>query len=177
MTPTLKSRRLTLRAPRQADAARVADFLNNFAVAGNLARVPFPYRLSDAKAWLKTRRDTLAPAETSFAIEFEEQGLVGQVGYHLRETGDAVLGYWLAEPFWGRGIMTEAVIATLDWYFAATRAETVVSGVFIFNAPSHAIQHKLGFTETGRSSILCLARGEEVEHIDTELTRRVWSMR
>jgi len=40
-----------------------------------------------------------------------------------------------------------------------------------------AIQTKLGFTQTGRSSLLCLARGAEVEHIDTQLTRSVWKAR
>ena len=33
---------------------------------------------------------------------------------------------------------------------------------------------KLGFVETGRSTRHCLARGEELEHIDTELTREAY---
>ena len=48
--PRLTTRRLTLRLPTMADAERVALLLNNFAVAGNLSRVPYPYHLSDAKA-------------------------------------------------------------------------------------------------------------------------------
>jgi RimJ/RimL family protein N-acetyltransferase len=73
--------------------------------------------------------------------------------------------------------MTEAAIASLDWFFDTTGATEVISGVFHFNAASLAVQHKLGFTETGRSSLLCLARGVEVEHIDTVLTRSVWKAR
>ena len=70
--------------------------------------------------------------------------------------------------------MTEAVAASLDWFFAATERPILYSGVFHFNAASLAIQTKLGFTEIGRSTLLCLARGAEVAHIDTQLTRSVW---
>jgi len=73
--------------------------------------------------------------------------------------------------------MTEAVIASLDWLFSVSDEPAVYSGVFHFNAASLAIQTKLGFTQTGRSTLLCLARGAEVEHIDTIMTRSVWKAR
>src|SRR6185437_13218425 len=90
-------------------------------------------------------------------------------------THGTVIGYWLGEPFWNRGFMTEAVGAIVDWYFEATRAVTLGSGVFSFNRASLAVQRKLGFTETGSSYRLCLARKQEVRHIDTELTRARWA--
>ena len=40
---------LVLRQPVMADAERIARFLDNFAVSGNLSRVPYPYRLADAR--------------------------------------------------------------------------------------------------------------------------------
>jgi RimJ/RimL family protein N-acetyltransferase len=73
--------------------------------------------------------------------------------------------------------MSEAAAAAIDWYFGATDASVLYSGVFHFNAASLAIQRRLGFTETGRSSLLCLARNAELEHIDTKLTRSVWKAR
>lgn len=173
MTPMLASPRLTLRPPEPADADRIALYLSDFAVSGNLARVPFPYRLSDAKAWLRSRRANLPPTETSFAIDLPGEGFAGQVGFHLSAHG-VVIGYWLGTPYWGRGIMTGAARLALDWYFQTTDALEVLSGVFAFNQASLAVQHKLGFVETGRSSLLCLARGREVEHIDTRLTRAAW---
>lgn len=176
MNATLITRRLLLRPPQVDDAEPIARYLNDFAVAGNLARVPFPYHLSDAKAWLRTRVPGLPPENTNFAIELPGDGMVGQVGFHQTLRGP-MIGYWLGRPFWGRGIMTEAVIASLDWLYRATSADVVPSGVFAFNAASLAIQKKLGFAETGRSSLLCLARGAEVEHIDTIMTRSVWKAR
>lgn len=176
MNVTLHTPRFILRQPQMDDAEPIARYLNDFAVSGNLARVPFPYHLSDAKAWLNTRRADLPPEATNFAIDLPDQGLVGQVGFHQGAEGP-IIGYWLGQPFWNRGIMTEAVIASLDWLFSVSDAPAVYSGVFHFNAASLAIQTRLGFTQTGRSTLLCLARGAEVEHIDTIMTRSVWKAR
>ena len=172
----LRTPRFILRPPAMGDAEPIAHYLNNFAVAGNLARVPFPYHLSDALAWLKTRRPNLPIEDTNFAIDLPGTGFVGQIGFH-RGPGGTILGYWLGQPYWGQGIMTEAVISSLDWFFRATAAAEVISGVFAFNEASLAIQTKLGFTQTGRSTLLCLARGAEVEHIDTIITRAAWTER
>ena len=176
MTPTLLTDRLILRPPQQGDAEPIARYLNDLDVAGNLARVPFPYHLSDARAWLRTQRADFAPHAANFAIELAGAGYVGHIGYQpLGES--AVIGYWLGKPHWGRGIMSEAAAAAIDWYFAASDAPAIYSGVFHFNAASLAIQRRLGFTETGRSTLLCLARNAELEHIDTKLTRSVWKAR
>jgi len=173
MDVTLRTPRLTLRPPEIGDAPRLARFLDNFAVSGNLSRVPYPYRLADAKAWLRFRRTDTGANETDFAIDLPGEGIVGIVGTH-RDTDGIVIGYWLAQPFWNRGLMSEAVRACLDWYFTETAAMSLGSGVFHFNKASLAIQKKMGFTEIGTSMRLCLARGEEVRHIDTELTRTAW---
>lgn len=162
--------RLVLRRPAMEDAARIAELLNNFNVAGNLSRVPFPFRLADTEAWLPRVAGATDPHESALLITTETDGVMGTVGFH-REGGGTVLGYWLGEPYWGQGIMTEAVTASVKWFFALTGAPAVRSGVFHFNMASLAIQHKLGFVETGRSEVHCLARGKHIEHIDTELSR------
>jgi len=169
MIPTLRTDRLVLRPPERGDAAAIAASLNDFEVAGNLARVPFPYRLSDAQAWLLTRRPDCAADQANFAI-LHKGTYMGQVGFHPGPNGP-IIGYWLGKPYWGQGFMSEAAYVSLDWFFATSGATKVHSGVFVFNHASLAVQKKLGFTETGRSTLLCLARGAEVEHIDTELTR------
>jgi RimJ/RimL family protein N-acetyltransferase len=169
MTPLIKTTRLVLRPPVAADAEAIAHHLNDFAVSGNLAQVPHPYRLEDAKAWLRTRQPDLPVERVNFAIELDGT-YIGQVGFHPGPKGP-VVGYWLGRAYWNRGFMSEAAWASLDWYFSTTGAPFIYSGVFYFNAPSLAIQRKLGFVEIGRSTLLCLARGAEVEHIDTQLTR------
>lgn len=173
MDVTLATGRLTLRQPVPGDAERLTRYLDNFAVAGNLSRVPYPYRLADAKAWIRSWRPDQPANQTGFTIDLAGEGLIGHVGFHDDEQG-SVIGYWLGEPYWNRGFMSEAVAACLDWYFKVTEAPLIGSGVFHFNKASLAIQKKLGFTETGTTYRLCLARGEEVRHIDTELTRATW---
>lgn len=174
MDVELRTARLLLRQPRLGDATRIARFLNNFRVTGNLARVPYPYAEADAIAWLRTWRPDLPPGQTGFSLDLPGEGVIGHCGFHASDAGPAV-GYWLAEPFWNRGFMTEALRAVVDWYFAATGDDAIASGVFAFNKASLRVQRKLGFTETGESRMHCLARKQEVRHIDTELTRARWA--
>jgi RimJ/RimL family protein N-acetyltransferase len=174
MDVELRSSRLLLRQPRAGDAPRLARMLNNFRVAGNLARVPYPYGLADAEAWLHAWRPERPAGETGFTIDLPGEGLIGHCGFHADADG-TVIGYWLGEAFWNRGFMCEAAAAILAWYFETTGATFVASGVFAFNKASLAVQRKLGFTQTGTSYRLCLARKQEVRHIDTELTRARWA--
>lgn len=173
MIPALSTRRLVLRQAGAGDAMAIARYLNNFAVAGNLARVPYPYTLADAERWLQHATPNPSPEETGFAIELPGAGYIGQVGFHVDDRSPTI-GYWLGEPFWHRGIMTEAVRAVIAWYFGLGRSDIIYSGVFHFNKASLAVQRKLGFTETGGSQRHCLARGEQVRHIDTQLSRGQW---
>jgi len=175
MMPRLETKRLILRLPAPSDAEAVVRYLNNFAVAGNLARVPYPYDRGHAEAWLGQQRADRRPEETQFGIELGGVGYIGSVGFHPTDDGQPELGYWLGEPFWHRGLMTEAAGAALDWLFGASDAPLVRSGVFAFNKASLAVQKKLGFTVTGSSTRHCLARNEELRHIDTELSRANWA--
>ena len=172
---SLRSSRLTLRTPQREDAEAIARHLSDFGVSGNLARVPHPYSVADAEAWLNELPENPPAGETAFMIAVDDGEVAGNVGFHERRKGVADIGYYLGRPFWGRGLMTEAVRAALDWYFAVTGAKEVGSGVFHFNAASLAIQKKLGFVVTGRSLVHCLARGEDIDHIDTELTRAAYA--
>ena len=177
MDVTLQTRRLLLRQPHRGDAQRIARYLNNFAVAGKLSRVPYPYAESDAHWWLDQWSADKPATETGFMIDLPGEGAIGNCGYHPDIHGVPVLGYWLAEPFWNRGFMSEAAAAVLDWYFGVTDAASVQSGVFHFNKASLAVQKKLGFTEIGTSTLHCLARQEDLRHIDTRLTRARWDER
>ena len=171
----LTTKRLLLRPPQAGDGAAIVAALGDWEVTRWLARVPFPYRLDDAVRFLDWER-VERPRSRDRVFGIDRDGLIGMIS--LRDYGPTpVLGYWLGKPFWGRGIMTEAAIACLDWFFATTQAPVVYSGVFHFNHASLAIQEKLGFTQSGRSALLCLAREAEVEHIDTQLTLGVWKAR
>ena len=172
MSPLIETRRLTLRCPEASDAAAIAHHMNNFAVAGNLSRVPYPYSLADAQWWLGQIREDMPPDQTTFGIALDGD-YVGAVGFHT-DMRSPTLGYWLAEPFWHRGLMSEAAGAVVEWYFGRGCGDIIYCGAFAFNKASLAIQKKLGFTQTGTSTRTCLARDQELRNIDTELTRARW---
>ena len=176
MDVTLETARLLLRQPRPTDGPRIAKLINNFAVSGKLARVPYPYKLSDAEWWLGTWRPDKPVGETGFSLDLPGEGLIGFCGFH-QDNGETVIGYWLGEPYWNRGFMSEAAAGVIEWYFGETGDSHLDSGAFAFNKASLTVQKKLGFTEmrTGRKH--CLARDEDLRHIDTRLTRARWDER
>ncbi|VAW15248.1 hypothetical protein MNBD_ALPHA12-364 [hydrothermal vent metagenome] len=174
MSEQIATERLLLRKPRLSDAKWITDGLNNFAVAGNML-VPFPFKTDNALTWLNEAATLKTPREFRFCIEHKNDGGVGGISFRLIKTRPR-LGYWLDERFWGRGIMSEALRGALSWYFAQNKTDTIISGVFHFNMASLAIQYKLGFVETGRSEVHCLARNADIEHIDTKLTRKAFKV-
>ncbi|NGP16556.1 GNAT family N-acetyltransferase [Devosia aurantiaca] len=80
MNPIIETPRLVLRPPIATDAEAIANNLNDFAVSGNLAQVPYPYRLADAKSWLRTRRLDTSVERMNFAVEYQG-AYIGQVGF------------------------------------------------------------------------------------------------
>jgi RimJ/RimL family protein N-acetyltransferase len=173
----LQTERLLLRPPEASDAKAMAASLSDIEVAGNLARVKYPYSLADARAWL-TGLDPHPPViETGFMIELGNGLVAGHIGFHDRGTGLGELGYYLGVPYWGKGYMFEAGVAALGWYFSRSGAKSVASGAFAGNTRSLALQGRLGFVEIGRSVRACAARGQSLEHIDTQLERANFEIR
>jgi RimJ/RimL family protein N-acetyltransferase len=172
MGVTLHTGRLTLRQPQMSDAERIASCLGNFEVTGKLAQVPYPYSVADAEAWIGSLAQEAAPENTGLAIELKDDGgVVGVVGFVRRANDRAGLGYYLDEGYWGRGLMTEAATAAVEWFFDATPRSELHSGAFDFNLASLAVQKKLGFVVAGKSKLHSRSQGRELDHIDTVLTR------
>ncbi|HNS19206.1 MAG TPA: GNAT family protein [Sedimentisphaerales bacterium] len=133
------------------DAGAIARYANNPNVAIWLRdRFPCPYRLSDAKVFLgKVARQN---PQTVFAIATQEEA-VGGIGLEFRDDVHrftAELGYWLGEPFWGRGIMTEAVRAFTAWSFEHFEVHRIYASVFDGNDASVRVLEKAGFQREGR---------------------------
>lgn len=162
----LVTKRLTLRPPLEVDADDIALHLSNWNVTRMLARVPFPYDHQDAIEWFK-RCDEAGDEKIIFTIHRER--LIGVVGIEQRGIGP-VLGYWLAEPWWGHGYMSEAVGAVLGHYFDELPEATVHASVFADNPASLALQKRLGFRVTGGGEQYSTARQAMVGDIHTELT-------
>lgn len=161
--------RLTLRPPLPPDAEAIAALIGNLAVARMLASPPWPYTEAHAADWIA--RCGAKPDDLVFTIHRE--CLIGVVSVeHGNEGAEPELRYWLGEPWWGHGFMTEAAAALLDHAFASQPAlQAIGSEAFADNVASLRIQEKLGFAQTGTKDLYSNARGAAGPGIRTRLLR------
>src|SRR5205085_4952543 len=145
----VRTARLWLRAPRESDAERLYDLFANWQVMRWLDSPPWPYRPEHAREFIDVRKSPSADFITT-AIVLDD-GLIGIIDALLklrsilqRERGYAI-GYWIGQPFWGRGYMSEAARGFFPHVFATIPDDTIYSGAFRDNAASLRIQEKLGF--------------------------------
>ncbi len=169
MTHTLTTPRLALRQLRAADAARIQALCGNWNVARMLEVVPHPYPDGLAEDWLASRPAAWrAGAAYTFAIELSGD-LVGVVSIERQDTGDHAIGYWLGEPWWGQGLMSEAVARAIAFARDELTLDKLTSAYFSDNPASGRIQEKQGFRVIGHGHLPCEARGGDVAATFTEL--------
>jgi RimJ/RimL family protein N-acetyltransferase len=143
--------RLTVRDLRSGDAPRIAELGDNYNVWRNTSdRFPHPYTLPAAEGFVaKVAGET---PRRVFAICLDDQ-LIGTVGAKLGEDIyrlSAELGYWLGEPYWGRGYATDVVTAFVPWAFERYRLVRMSALVFAWNGASGRVLEKCGFELTAR---------------------------
>lgn len=139
--------KVILRQWRKQDAEQLAKLANNKNIADNMSdQFPYPYTLQDAENWIalnENKRPT-----TNFAIEVDNT-LAGGCGMMLMEDvycHSAEIGYWIAEPFWGKGIATDAVRILIE---KVRNDQTEIIRVFAkpysYNKASMKVLEKNGF--------------------------------
>jgi ribosomal-protein-serine acetyltransferase len=113
--------------------------------------------LADTLAFIRRTHEQLANNEGFQAAVLEDGRIVGVTGFHAVswEHRRTSIGYWLAEPAQGRGIMTEAVKALVNHALETWQLHRVEIRARVENVRSRAIPERLGFTQEG------VARGAE----------------
>lgn len=155
-----------VRSWRPQDAPALARHANDRAIWRNLKdRFPNPYSLANAE-WFIEHCRTEDP-ESAFAIVVDDEA-VGAIGFEHR--GDiwsrsVELGYWLAQPYWGRGVTTNAVKAMTDWAFDTWSINRVWAGVFAWNPASARVLEKAGYAYEGRLRQSAMKDGELVDEL------------
>ena len=141
-----------LRGLAASDAPRIAKYANNRKIWRNLSSAfPHPYTEDDAVGWLGEVASG-AFSEDVYAIEIEGEA-VGIVGFKPMEfvyEKSLGLGYWLGEPFWGRGIMSEVVSKATAEIFQTRQVVRFQASVFGWNPASGRVLEKAGFRLEGR---------------------------
>ncbi len=158
--------RCRLRLFRDGDQAVIARYANNRRVWLNLRDAfPHPYTRADADAWI--RRVTGQDPPTQFGIEVGGE-VVGGIGLTLQEDvhrRSAEIGYWLGEPFWGRGIMTEAVPAFTAYALATFDVCRLYASVFEWNPASARVLEKAGYVLEGRLRKSAIKDGHTIDQL------------
>ncbi len=144
----LKLKTCTLRSWRPTDLDALVRYADNPLIAYNLRDLfPHPYTREAGKLFLEAI--ARADQRTRWAIDVGGEA-VGSIGISPKEREERVtaeIGYWLAEPFWGRGIMTEVVGALTRYAFAEfPDIGRLEAGVFAGNTASMRVLEKNGYT-------------------------------
>jgi RimJ/RimL family protein N-acetyltransferase len=171
----VRTARLWLRPPRDGDAARLYELFANWEVMRWLSSPPWPYAPSDARDFIEARKVPHPDFITSAIVL--DGALIGIIGALVkpasvvqRERGYSI-GYWIGQPYWGCGYMSEAARAFLGPVFATISDGAVYSGAFRGNVASLRIQEKLGFERDGEAMFYSNPNRKEMPHISTVLTR------
>lgn len=148
LTPTLELPQVQarLRPWCFADAPALVEYANDQRVAQNLRDTfPYPYTKQDAEFYLCLMADQ--QRDLHLAIEADGKA-VGSVGVHFKtdvRRRSAEIGYWLGQPYWGRGIATAAVQVVSDYVFAQFDVCRLYAVVFETNPASARVLEKAGY--------------------------------
>lgn len=142
----IETPRLVLRAPIRGDVPDLVRLADNKAIAEKLSRLPHPYTRADGIGFVEIIAQQ--PTQRPYAITLDG-GLIGVVGFTFEVGQLPELGYWLGEPYWGRGIMSEAVKGLIEAAFATHLFPRVKARALTSNNGSQNVLTKAGFVRIG----------------------------
>lgn len=155
-----------IRAWALEDAEALAQAINNKKVQDNLRDgLPYPYSVDDARQYLQTTLDAPPDSQYTWAIVADGK-VVGSIGIFRqqnihRQTGE--IGYYLAEPYWGRGIVTAAVQEACRYVFENTDILRIFAEPFARNTASCRVLEKAGFVCEGTLRKNAVKNGEVMD--------------
>jgi len=148
------------------DLQSLVKYANNFNIAKFMTdKFPHPYTEEAGKSFIE-----LATKDSPlhiFAIDINGEA-VGGIGIHPQsdiQCKNAELGYWLAEPFWGKGIITKAISQITDYGFKTFDIERIYARPFGTNAGSQKVLEKAGFILEGKFERALFKNGEYLDEL------------
>lgn len=141
-----------IRKWKMSDAKAISLALNNKSILENLRDgLPYPYTEKDAEEFIQSMINSDTNTTFAFAIEIDNK-VVGSIGAFRQSNihrHTAELGYYIAEDFWGKGYMTEAVKQLCDYIFTYTDIIRIFAEPFSYNIGSCRVLEKNGFQFEG----------------------------
>ena len=166
-----------IRQWRMNDAKDLAEALNNPKIHANLRDgLPLPYTEKDAAAFIESMLGAPAESTYAFAITVDDKA-VGSIGAFRKENihcRTAEMGYYVAEPYWGKGLTSAAVKQTAGYVFENTDILRIFAEPFIYNAASRRVLEKNGFVLEGVLRENAVKNGKTLDMVMYSLLRRDW---
>lgn len=146
----LLTERLLLRPWRDGDAPALYELAKDPRV-GPAAGWPVHESVENS---LEIIRTVLSEPETYAVCDRQTGEVLGSIGLMVgpaasslcADDTEAEIGYWIGVPYWGRGLIPEAVRALQRYAFAELKLDTLWCGYFDGNEKSRRVQEKCGFT-------------------------------
>ena len=165
----------TLRPWATSDLDNLVKHANNWQVAKNMTdKFPHPYTEAGGQSFID-----FATADSPihlFAIDVDGEA-VGGIGIHPQtdiHRKNAELGYWLAEPFWGQGIVRAAIKRVVDFAFDTYDIDRVFARPFGTNIASQKVLEKNAFVLEARFDQTLYKNGEYVDELIYAIRRQDW---
>lgn len=137
------------------DKANLVKYINHPEIANNTLTIPFPYQESDADSFFSFIREKEKKTGKiwNWVIRNKENNLIGSIGlmgeiYFGNPHRDA-FGYWIAEEFWGKGMMTEVVKCFSEYCLQERGIVRLEANVFSYNIGSMKVLERAGFEREG----------------------------
>ena len=165
----IETKRLVLRAPIRGDVPDLVRLADNKNIASRLARMPNPYTRADAVGFIEIM--AVRADERPYAITLDGR-LIGVVGFSFQEGSPPELGYWLGEPYWGKGYMSEAARALVDAAQRTHYYDKISAKALVSNEASLKVLAKLGFERVSRKPRKTTAADKQI--VLLELQRPRW---
>ncbi len=141
-----------IRKWKLSDAADLALAVSNKKVQDNLRDgLPYPYTESDGTNYIKAMLSADENEVFAFAVTISDK-VIGSIGIFRQDNihrRTAELGYYIAENYWGKGIMTEAVKQICEYVFSNSDIIRIYAEPFAFNTASCRVLEKAGFQFEG----------------------------
>jgi RimJ/RimL family protein N-acetyltransferase len=139
-----------------SDKPALVQHLNDRDIYDRTLRIPFPYTDASADEWLAliAKIAEQQGRQVHWAIRTADDALIGGCGFSgfqadKSQSHRAEVGYWLAKPFWGRGIMTAVVRRVCQHAFEEFGLAKIIAHVASHNPASARVLEKCGFQQEG----------------------------
>ncbi|HLP63754.1 GNAT family N-acetyltransferase [Flavobacterium sp.] len=165
---------MKLRPWKIEDAENLANYANNPKVAQCLTNAfPHPYTIENAKSFIEMVSNQNPTA--IFAIDIDDEAL-GSIGLHAQTDimcKNMELGYFLGEPFWGKGITTEAVKQMVEYGFENFDVTRIYARPYGNNLASQKVLEKAGFTLEARIEKNIYKNGEFLDELIYAVRKKI----